>query len=126
MEYPDNNPKTIYGLAKPGLTNVPPTALFMVGQVMAHGAAKYGPMNWRDAKVTRSTYINAALRHIFEDWDGQDCDTETLLPNLAHAAACLLIVLDAAQQGMLNDDRPRPGMTSYFLKANTKEISNSV
>lgn len=126
MKYLDDNPKTIYGVAKPGLTHVPPAALFMVGQVMACGAEKYGPMNWRDAKVTRSTYINAALRHIFQDWDGQDRDMETLLPNLAHAAACLLIVLDAAQQGMLNDDRPTPGMTSHFLKANTKGITDSV
>ena len=121
--YPDDNPKTIFGLAKPALTDVPPAALFRVGQVMQVGAAKYGPMNWRDAPVTRSTYINAALRHIFSDWDGQDLDEETHLDHLAHAAACLLLVLDAKLQGTLNDDRPTKGTTHYFIRQNTKGIA---
>jgi len=60
--YPDNNPKTIHGQAKPGLLHVPPVPMFKVGQVMDVGATKYGPANWRDAPVTQSTYINAALR----------------------------------------------------------------
>jgi hypothetical protein len=123
MTYPDDNPKTIYGTAKPSLIYVPPVALFKLGQVMEIGANKYGPMNWRDAKVTRSTYINAALRHIFEDWDGDDLDSETHLENLAHAAACLCIVLDAKAQGTLNDDRPSIGMMSAFLRQNTKQIT---
>lgn len=126
MEYPDNNPKTIYGLAKPSLTNVPPVGIFRVGQVMAEGAAKYGPMNWRDAKVTSSTYVNAALRHLLAYQDGQDLDEETHLPHLAHAAACLLILLDAEAQGTLQDDRPTKGMTHYFIRQYTKGIPNGV
>lgn len=120
--YPDNNPKTIHGLAKPSLLHVPPVAMFKVGQVMDVGATKYGPFNWRDAKVTRSTYLNAALRHIFEDWDGAELDSETQLENLAHAAACLMIVLDAKAQGCLQDDRPTVGMMSAFLRQHTKKV----
>jgi len=124
MTYPDDNPKTIYGLAKPGLTYVPPVGLLQVGRVMENGARKYGPMNWRGAAVTRSTYINAAMRHILADWDGSDTDPESGLPHLAHAAACLLILLDADAQDMLRDDRPITGTTQTFIAANTKDIAS--
>jgi len=122
MSYVDDNPKTIHGQAKPSLTNVPPVAMFKVGQVMEVGAAKYGPYNWRDSRVTQSTYINAALRHIMEDWDGTDFDSETGLENLAHAAACLMIVLDARAQNCINDDRPTDGTMTHFLRQNTKKV----
>lgn len=122
-KYLDGNPKTIYGTAKPSITNVPPIAFFKLGQVMDVGAKKYGPMNWRDDKITASVYINAAARHIFEYLDGADLDAETHLENLAHAAACLCILLDAKAQGTLNDDRATAGMMSAFLRTNTKTIS---
>lgn len=122
MTYVDNNPKTIHGLAKPGLLHVPAVSMFKVGQVMDVGAHKYGAANWRDAPVTQSTYINAALRHIFEDWDGATLDGETGLENLAHAAACLLIVLDARAQGTIYDDRPTAGTMAEFLVVNKKKV----
>ena len=122
--YPDGNPKTVYGVAKPGMANVPPVGLLEVGRVMAFGAAKYGPMNWRDKDVSFSTYYNAALRHLFEAWDGNDLDAETGAPHLAHAAACLLILLDAKSVGKLKDDRPTQGATSYYIKANTQVVKN--
>jgi hypothetical protein len=123
-KFPDGNPKTQYGVAKPNLTNVPPVGMFRVGQVMACGAEKYGPMNWRDDKITASVYVNAALRHLLTYWDGQDLDEETHLPHLAHAAACLLILLDAEAQGMLQDDRPTVGMLNAFIRQHTKGIAN--
>lgn len=120
----DGNPKTQYGVAKPSLTNVPPVGMFRVGQVMACGAEKYGPMNWRDDKITASVYVNAALRHLLTYWDGQNLDEETHLPHLAHAAACLLILLDAEAQGMLQDDRPTVGMLHAFIRQHTKGVTN--
>jgi len=121
----DGNPKTPFGLAKPGLQNVPPVAVLEVGRVMSFGAAKYGPMNWRHDEVSYSTYYNAAIRHLFEAWDGNDLDFETGLPHLAHAAACLMILLDAKACGKLIDDRPKEGATSYFIKANTQKVETS-
>lgn len=118
----DTNPKTQYGLAKPSLTYVPPTALFEVGRVMEIGATKYGPMNWRHDPVSYSTYVNAALRHLLAAWDGEDCDRDTKLKHLAHAAANLLILLDAEAQSTLFDDRPKRGSLDEFLAANTKAI----
>lgn len=118
----DSNPKTRYGLAKPGVENVPPTAVLELGRVMAVGASKYGPMNWRHDAVSYSTYYNAAMRHLFEAWDGNDLDFETGLPHIAHAAACLAILLDAKACGKLIDDRPAMGATSYYIKANTQKV----
>lgn len=122
MTYQDNNPKTIYGLAKPNLTYVPPIGLLRVGQVMNNGANKYGPMNWRDQPITNRTYIDAAFRHMLAYWDGQDVDEESHLPHLAHAAASLMIVLDALEQGVLKDDRPTVGMAANFIRQHTKKI----
>lgn len=123
--YTDNNPKTIFGAAKPNLSYVPPTALLMVGQVMANGASKYGPMNWRDAPVTNRTYIDAAFRHMLKYLDGQDFDEESHLHELAHAAASLMIVLDAKAQGSLIDDRPTVGMAPAFIRNHTKPIGKT-
>lgn len=117
----DDNPKTQYGLAKPGLSKVPPVPLLAIGEVMAAGAAKYGPMNWRKDPVSASTYYDAAMRHLMAWWDGQDCDPETGLQHLAHAAANLCILLDAYSGIWLRDDRPLAGYAHQFIYENTKK-----
>lgn len=118
----DTNPKTIYGLAKPAVRNVPPAAIMEVGGVMALGAAKYGPMNWRADAVSYSTYYDAAIRHLFAAWDGQDIDTESGHLHLAHAAANLMILIDASIGGQLIDDRPWPGMAAAYIATRTKAL----
>ena len=124
-DLPDGNPKTPFGLAKPGLTNIPFGPLFEVGRVMEYGAAKYGPMNWRDQPVTESTYINAALRHIMAGWDGPTLDPETRLSHYAHAVADLLIVLDAAAAGTLHRDGPTLHNTTHrYINTLTEENPN--
>jgi hypothetical protein len=118
----DTNPKTEYGLAKPSLRYVPPVALFEVGRVMEVGAAKYGPMNWRKDPVSYSTYYDATLRHLMAAWDGQFADPDTGINHLAHAAANLLILIDANEQAALLDDRPAKGTLNTYLAANTQPI----
>ena len=119
----DSNPKTQYGIAKPGLSSVPPLALLAIGQVMANGSAKYGSMNWRDKPVSSSVYYDAAMRHLMAWWDGQDRDPESGLLHLAHAAANLCILLDADSGFWLRDNRPQFGYTSTFISDNTKKAS---
>jgi hypothetical protein len=118
----DTNPKTQYGLAKPGLSNVPPLPLFAIGQVMADGAAKYGPMNWRKDPVSASTYYDAAMRHLMAWWDGQDLDPMTGLSHLAHVAANMCILLDADSGPWLQDDRPLAGFANEYISDNTREL----
>ena len=104
--YPDDNPKTALGAAKPKLSDTPTIAIRELGQVMSMGAAKYGRFNWRDKTVSSSVYYDAALRHMMAWFDGEDMDPESGLSHLAHVMACMAILRDAADRGKLNDNRP--------------------
>jgi hypothetical protein len=102
IPYPDDNPKTVYGMAKPSVFNLPPNALLEIGEVMAFGAKKYGRFNWREKRVSFSVYYDAAMRHLFAIRDGQKLDPER--KHAAHVAACMMIILDADDRGNLNFD----------------------
>jgi hypothetical protein len=115
LELPDGNPKTVHGTSKPGIEGVPVAPLFMVGEVMRLGIRKYGLTNWRHEPISASVYYNAAMRHVMAWWDGQNNDFESEQPHLAHAVACLLILLDARLTDDLNDDRPSAGLTATYL-----------
>jgi hypothetical protein len=118
--YPDDNPKTAVGLTKPGFSAIPPVALIHLGRAMADGRKKYGLMNWREKTVTTSVYYDAALRHLMSFWDGEDLASDSLVEHLGHVMACCAIILDAASNGQLNDDRPIPGMFPATVAALTK------
>jgi len=107
--YPDDNPKTVMGMAKPSLTAIPPTALLHMGGAMSDGRTKYGLMNWREKKVSTSIYIDAAMRHMLAFWDGENTAKDSGVHHLGHVMACMAIILDAESVGMLNDDRPKEG-----------------
>lgn len=105
----DVNPKTRVGALKVPLHLVPPSATHFLALAFKAGADKYGPYNWREKKVPAMTYAGAFLRHFHAWLDGEDMDPETGNPHLAHAMACLAIVLDAESIGALIDDRPPCG-----------------
>ena len=115
MNYPDDNPKTVMGLAKPPFRAIPPVALIHFGRAMMDGLRKYGIVNWRDAPVTASTYYDAALRHLLAYWDGEDTAEDSGVDHLGHVMACCAIILDAREQGTLNDDRGTKGMFSKLV-----------
>ena len=125
LELPDGNPKTVHGVSKPGIEGVPPAPLFMVGEVMRLGIRKYGLTNWRHEPITASVYYNAAMRHVFSWWDGQNNDLESGQPHLAHAVACLLILMDAKLTHDLNDDRPSAGLTPGYLAVATRRLESA-
>jgi hypothetical protein len=100
------NPKDAIGRSKATLTDMPLGPLFLLGEVMRGGAAKYGHYNWRDEQVSTSVYVNAMFRHLVKFWEGHNTDEESGLPHLAHVAASCLILLDAAECSGLDDDRP--------------------
>lgn len=122
-ELPDDNPKTRYGVTKPPLRLVPGAAMALVAMAFKDGAAKYGPANWREKPVSSTTYIDAAERHIRQWFDGSEEKAEDSgVHHLAHAAACLMILLDAQVAGKLNDNRPPPvNMSALFA-----ELTSSV
>lgn len=119
--YPDNNPKTAQGAKKPDLSLVPPVALLELAGVMSLGAAKYGPYNWREKTVSSRVYTAAAMRHILQWQDGEDIDPESGESHLAHAMACLAIIIDATHIERLNDNRPLPGAASKFVRGKIEQ-----
>jgi hypothetical protein len=120
LELPDGNPKTVHGISKPGIEGVPVAPLFMVGEVMRLGIRKYGLTNWRHDPISASVYYNAAMRHIMSWWDGDNLDFESQQSHLAHAVACLLILMDARLSDDLNDDRPSAGLTATYLESQAR------
>lgn len=117
----EENPKTIFGLAKIPLHVIPPRALLQVGQAMAVGKAKYGHFNWRNAPVPATIYYDAALRHNMSWFDREEFDPSTGVHHLAFAAANNLLLLDALAGGWLIDDRhPVPGTAGDYIAETTQ------
>ena len=114
--YPDDNPKTAIGVTKPPLHAIPPVALLHLGAAMADGERKYGLTNWREKRVSCSTYYDAALRHLLAWWDGEDIASDSGVHHLAHVMACCAILIDAEAQDTRNDDRPSVrGQTAQMI-----------
>jgi hypothetical protein len=107
--YPDDNPKTAYGEAKPKLSDTPTVGIREMGRVFTGGAEKYGRFNWRDHAVSATVYYDAAERHLMAWFDGEDIDPESGISHLAHVMACCNILLDAQGCGKLNDNRTLTG-----------------
>lgn len=110
------NPKTAAGAAKPAMLSViPTTSLLHLGEVMKLGAKKYGAFNWRETKVPAETYIDAAMRHLLSFQDGENADPESGMSHLAHVMACCAIIIDATENNMLDDDRPKAGRSGEMI-----------
>lgn len=107
--YPDGNPKDAIGSKKPPLMSVVPnTALLHLGQAMQNGAKKYGAFNYREAGVRASIYVDAATRHLGAWFDSrQELAEDSGVHHLGHAMACMAILLDCIESGMVIDDRPK-------------------
>lgn len=115
------NPKDAIGVKKAPLGLVPPAAIIAISDALADGATKYGPQNWRSNDGVKATiYYEAALRHLFAWVDGEDTAEDSGVHHLAHAAACLAILLDAQEIGQIIDDRPTAGAAAAMLKARDK------
>jgi dATP/dGTP diphosphohydrolase len=90
---------------KAGLHLLPAVPLFEIARVLDHGAEKYGEYNW--CKGFKASRLFAALmRHLWAWWSGEDNDSETGFSHLAHAACCLLFMMDL-RHTRLEDDRPK-------------------
>lgn len=119
--YLDDNPKTQFGQAKPGIADIPPIALLVQGMAHRDGRQKYGRMNWRERTVTASIYYEAAGRHMGAWWDGEEIASDSGVHHLGHAIACLNIMLDmifmekADPEFSWNDDRPPKGSMPFNM-----------
>ncbi len=104
------DPKAAHGATKAPLALIPPVAAEACARALEHGAAKYGPFNWRDTTKGQAysymTYLHAMKRHIDALLDGEDVAADSGVHHLGHVMAGAAIVLDAAKVGTLCDDRP--------------------
>ncbi|GGD38212.1 dATP/dGTP diphosphohydrolase domain-containing protein [Aureimonas glaciei] len=103
---PRENPKALVGRKKATLISaVPAISLAWLAEAHMDGAIKYGALNWRESKIKRSDYIDAAVRHILALKEGEDVASDSFLPHAAHIMATMSIILDAEACGTLIDDR---------------------
>lgn len=119
----DTNPKDAIGSTKLPIHLWPETATMMGCLGLLDGALKYGRSNWREAGVRASIYVDATRRHLAAWFEGEDCDPDSGLPHLAHALACLAILVDADAAGKLADDRQTPGGHRALATALTPHVA---
>jgi hypothetical protein len=117
-----SNPKDIIGSNKVPLGLVPASTMAYMAVGHAEGHLKYGLVNWREAGVRFSIYIDACLRHIEKVKEGEWADPETTVPHLANALACLSIIVDAHHAGKLIDDRPKASDASVVMEDMAKVL----
>ena len=120
------NPKDMVSLKKlPMFSVVSPASLAYEAWAMRNGAEKYGPYNYRENGVRAGVYIDAAIRHLGAWWDGEDLAEDSKVHHLAHAKACLGIIIDGIEHGNLVDDRPPksnfPGILTKLQKDNKND-----
>jgi hypothetical protein len=115
------NPKDLIGIKKPRLSLVSPASILYEALAMTNGAVKYGAFNWRDKKVQADIYVDACLRHLYSWYDGEELAQDSKVHHLAHAKACLGIIIDAMETGNLIDNRPKPGVMARLIEKNTKD-----
>lgn len=114
------NPKDLVGETKPSLRAVPMIAVYEMGKAMLDGMRKYGLFNWRTNAVRSDIYVDAAMRHINAWADGEEVASDSGVHHLAHAMACMAILIDAQNADQLVDNRPRVrGLLGQYLKDNT-------
>ena len=77
-------------------------ALTSVAQVTTFGAQKYSPGGWRTVPDGVERYTDALYRHLLAHASGEETDTDSGLPHMAHAAWNALAVLE-----LMNDENRR-------------------
>lgn len=84
-------------------------AMNQTAAVLAFGAEKYAEHNWRQG-FTWSRPLSAAMRHITAFNAGEDKDPESGLSHLAHAACCIMFLLEFEKTHPHLDDRYKPNV----------------
>lgn len=121
-----SNPKDMAGSTKLPLHLWPTTATALGCLGLLDGMLKYGRTNWRHAGVRSTIYVDAAQRHLAAWLEGENVDPVERggsgLPHLAHALACIAIVVDAEAAGKLVDDRMTPGGYRALVEGLTPHV----
>ena len=106
MTKKESNPKDAVGVKKVPLHVVSLPVVLEMSLGMLEGGCKYGPHNYRVAGVRASVYFDAAMRHLFAWWEGEDIDPDSGINHVGKAMSCLSVLRDAMMNDKWNDDRP--------------------
>jgi hypothetical protein len=105
VETKPTNPKELVATDKVPMHLWPNTATVLGALAMLDGASKYGRTNWREAGVKATVYYDACRRHLDAWLEGEDYAEDSEVHHLAHALACIAILIDAGAVGKVVDDR---------------------
>ena len=111
-----SNPKDAAATTRLDLSLFPASARAYGALAMSEGDLKYGGFNYREAGVQASVYYAACGRHLDKWFNGEEADPKTKVPHLASSLACLAVLIDAVEQGNLNDDRPPRQSTDVYVR----------
>lgn len=89
---------------KPRVDLIPSLPLFKAGEVLAFGARKYKPHNWRLGLSWLETY-GSLQRHLLAWLDGEENDRESGYSHMAHAVCQMLFLAEFYFRGTGTDDR---------------------
>lgn len=106
VDHKDTNPKDAAATTRLDLSLFPDTAAAYGALALTEGDLKYGGYNYRVKGISVSTYIAALRRHTAKYFNGEWADPFTDIPHLASMLACVAIIIDCHEKGILNDDRP--------------------
>ena len=81
---------------------LPPRSLEELAKVFHFGAEKYGDGTYLNVPNLHDRYMSAAFRHLQAYRMGEGLDKESGLHHLAHAAACMMIMIEADEKYMKN------------------------
>lgn len=109
MKFDENKPK--FSLMKHD-------ALLEMVAVLTYGAKKYSPDNWKHLPNARQRYFDAANRHMWQWFGGEERDKESGLHHLAHAMSSLmfLIQMDIDLEKKTLEDQP-PSFGAYDISS---------
>lgn len=108
MEALKKSPGLKYDTGKPPMELLSTIWLNGVAEVLAYGAKKYAPENWRKG-MQHLRLLGACLRHVFAYLGGEDNDPETGLCHLHHASCCLMFLSELRVTKPEYDDRYKEG-----------------
>lgn len=99
---------TKHDTGKPDLSLVPRVAVEEIAKALTYGEKKYERYNYLKG-FNSNRLIAASLRHITAWQDGEEVDAESGLSHMAHALACLSMLLHCKSIGTLVDGRFNKG-----------------
>lgn len=78
---------------KPKFSLMKTDALLEMVAVLTYGAKKYSPDNWKHLPNAKQRYFDAANRHMWQWFGGEERDQESGLHHLAHAMSSLMFLI---------------------------------